>query len=922
MIRCLLFPFLIMQLAVGRQLDNPPDFLVRIWRSEDGLPGNVVRSLGQSPDGSLWVATAEGICRFDGYEFSGIATDSTRRGLESDPFRVFTPEDGSVWISTFQSGLYRIVGDRIEEIRLDPERVGTGIVTRLFTHRGIPCFHFNDRMWQLIGDEPVELVDPMPDLTRAIEDNLGRQTRRGRSEMHSVAPTRLIDRRGGEWRIEGGSLFYHPPGDGMPATRIPELGSDLVASDMLEDREGNLWIASPVRGLVRVRPRRVNMLKSGDGIYDHAASTALCSPDGTWWIANRNGGVDRIRDGALGHIPVLSSGGQRLVSCIFEDSKRRLWIASREGSVYELDRAKQEAVARFPRVPELSKINSIVEDDKGRLWFAGTRGICRWDGTEVETFAGVPALAGVQFESLTNGPGGGLLAGTLDGRVMAIRDDRFEFLSTAADLHMSRVSSVEAADQDEIWASTIGAGLFVRKDGRWHRFGTAEGIPDERLTGLALVGDDEIWMGSLKGIVRASRSELLARARDRTRVVRWLRLDRSDGMPTRECIGGGHPGVIRDLDGNLWFPTLAGLAGVDPAKVPADSLPPLLRMEPVRVNGVARPIAEEPLSVGPGRVRLSFRFAGIDLTAPEKVTYQAQLVGLDDALRFIGDKREVDYQLVPPGRYTFRVSATSGDGILSLPAVLPIEVRPHFWQTSWFIALAVLTSVLVAVAIGWLAARRRMRRRIEELRVRGLLEAERSRISRDLHDDLGASLTALSIHSELAAENPDDATLRPSLDRLSVRAKHVVGTLDEIVWATSPEQDSLRSLVEYLAFFAREFLKVVNVRLHTDIIRNVPDVSIGPRRRHNIALATREAINNAVKHAAAESISLRIAIEDGQLVVRVRDDGKGFDLEAASAGDGLKNLEKRMTDCGGACQFESEPGKGTTVTLSLPLPSH
>ncbi|MCB1130235.1 MAG: ATP-binding protein [Verrucomicrobiae bacterium] len=903
----------------GGQPDENPEFLVRVWRSEEGLPGNVARSLGQTPDGVLWIATAEGISSFDGYEFTTLAPVGNQTGQEINPFRIYTPSDGSVWISTHDRRLFRMRGRVMEEIPIDPDTMGRGIVTRFFIHKGAPYFHYNDRTWRLVDDVPQEVAAPSDDLAAAIEQSDLRQIRRGRSGSHFEAPALLLDRKGGEWRISGGSLWYHPPA-GSP-TRITELGNDFVASDMLEDREGNLWLASPVRGLVRVRPRRVTILSTPEGPYDHAVNTALHSTDGVWWIAGRNGGVDRVDDQGMQHIDVIAGGAQRMVSCLYEDSGGRIWIASREGSVYQMDTAEQMAVPMFSRTPELSKVNAIAEDRQGRLWFAGNRGICRWDGESVKTFADEKGLENTRFASLAPGSGGSLLAGTTDGRILKVSSEGIEALAGSKDLSNRRVQAVVAADDGEIWAGTTGSGLFLRLQGRWHRFGSAEGIPDERITGLALTGDDEIWMGSLGGILRASRKELRSRARTGRGGIHWMRLDRSDGMPSRECVGGSNPGVAPGPGGTLWFPTLSGLAGIDPSKIPATAHPPLMRMAPVVVDGVTRPIGQHPIVAGPGRVRLEFRFAGIHLAAPEKITYQVQLVGIDEAPRRIGHKREVDYQPVPPGRYVFRASATSGDGFVSTTSVIPIEIRPHFWQTPWFVALSVGAGVLLTVAAGWLAGRRRMRRRLEELRVRNMLEAERSRISRDLHDDLGASLTALSIQSELAAENPDDQSLRPSLDRLSMRAKHVVGTLDEIVWATSPDQDSLRSLVEYLAFFAREFLKVVDVRLKADIIRNAPDIAIGPRRRHNLALATREAINNAVKHGPPETIFLRITLEDGRLLVRIRDDGPGFDASSSSSGDGLDNLRRRMADSGGDCHIDSEPGTGTTVTLSLPLPT-
>ncbi len=311
----------------------------------------------------------------------------------------------------------------------------------------------------------------------------------------------------------------------------------------------------------------------------------------------------------------------------------------------------------------------------------------------------------------------------------------------------------------------------------------------------------------------------------------------------------------------------------------------------------------------------------MSLSAPEKVTYRVQLVGLEERPRLIGSRREADYQAVPPGRYTFEVTAMNGDGVSPpRPAVVSVETRPHIWETGWFKSLVVIAGLLLALSIGWLIARRRMRRKIQDRRLSGMLDAERSRISSDLHDDLGASLTELSILSEIAADDPDEGSLRPSPNHLSIKARRVVGTLDEIVWATIPTEDSLRSLIEYLPALTREFLEVVRIPLRTKIERQIPELAIGPRRRHNVLPATREAVNNAVKYAQPQSILLRIALENGQLVVEIQDDGQGFDVDYATSGNGLANMRNRMIDCGGSCRIESVRGQGTTIALTLPLP--
>jgi|GEM_PF-1739780 len=900
---------------------NSPRFLVDTWRSEEGLPGNFVRSIGQGSGGFLWVATAEGFARFDGRTFETIEMPEGPPAAPDGLFRVFTPDDGSIWASTYKGKLYRLSEGVLRTVPLDPDALGAGLVSILFVHQGTPHFHYNDQLWQVLPDERIRPAPDTPELARALATAVQSASERGRGIEHSVPPERLVGRDGDLWSVSGQSLVYRESEDSPPVQPVPEFDGELAVSDMLEDREGNLWLASPVKGLIRVRHRRVSYLGTDDGAYEHAVIACFRSTDDTWWLAPRTGGIDRIRDGVLTHIPIITGGTVRTVGCIYEDTAGRLWIASRDASLLELDPRTGQQEPRFTRTPEMSKISAIAETPDGHLWFGGRYGICRWNGEELETFAELPLLSGVDIECLSPGPSGSLYAGSVDGRVFRHGETGFERVGSPPDGEGRPISAILAVDDSELWVSTTRSGLHLLKEGRWHPIDREDGLPDNRLTGIARVDGDQLWLGSLGGIVRASRSDLLRYVREGGAPPRWLKLDRTDGMITRECIGGGQPGVFEDSSGALWFPTSTGLAGVRPASIHLNTVPPPVHILETEVDGSPVPLSEGTLVAGPGRVRLGFHFIGISLGAPEEVAYQVQLEGLNREPEWIGSAAKADYQAVPPGNYTLRVTAINGDGMPSAGATtLPVVVRPHFWQTPWFIALVTGSALLLALGSGWLVARHRMNLKLREFRTQGLLEAERSRISRDLHDELGASLTELSILSALANENPDDQALRPSLGQLTTKAQQAVGELDEIVWATNPSQDSLRSLVEYLDFFAQEFLKTVQVPLQSVIQPVVPEVSIGPRRRHSVVLATREALNNAVKHAEPCSIKLEVFVQDHQLVVRVSDDGKGFEIDYASGGEGLTNLKRRMTDCGGTCEIRSRHGEGTTVTLMLPLP--
>ena len=893
-------------------------FLVTTWQSEEGLPGNVVRSLAQTEDGYLWVATAEGLARFDGVDFQLVGGTGGYRGRQLGFFRLLTPSDGSIWVSTFQGGLLRVSADALDRIADDQEQPNPPLITHLFTHEGSNYVLKGEEIFQILAKGIALIVDPDEGLRRALDADIEEQRNRGRTKL-SFSSGVLIDSSGSTWRIRNRNFYFQPAGHPAAERLVTEVGNQVVANDLFEDREGNIWLASPVEGLTRIRRSRVSQLLTTDGVYDRAVQTAIRTHTGDWWIAKRSGGIDLISNGKTRHLDLVEGGYNRPVSCLHEDGQHRIWVASRDGSVFLWNGETFDLP--FQRQNAISKVNDMADGADGTLWFVGGRGISSWDGEAITTYSTDTPDAPPDCSTVTVGPEGHVHVGTTDGSFFTSKGAAF-LRNPEHPLITGRwISAILPVSENEVWLSTIGSGLFLFEKGAYRHFGADSGLPDERLTALVADKHDTFWLGSLGGILRTSRTSLLLSNTDTADLPRWIRLDRSDGLITRECVGGTQPGGLRTRDGSIWFPTLNGLAGVDSDELDLQDTPPPIHLRNIEINGNPYDPLSERVSAGPGHVRLKVGFTGISLSAPQKVTYRTRLLGLDPSLQSIGDRREMTYEAVPPGTYRFEVFAINGDGISTRkPASISLEIKPHFWSTWWFAGLCLATSAAVAVGLGILVTRRKLKRKLDELRMHGLLENERSRISRDLHDDLGASLTELSILAALAAEKPEASDLQKSVNTLSRKAREVVTTLDEIVWASTPHEDSLKSLVEYLAAFAREFLDSAHIPLHTEIERQIPSIPIGPRRRHNMFLATREALNNAVKHAEAERIHFKISLDETHLMIEIRDEGNGFDPATIRGGHGLTNLHRRLQDSGGTYRYETVIGKGTTVTITLPLP--
>ncbi len=285
-----------------------------------------------------------------------------------------------------------------------------------------------------------------------------------------------------------------------------------------------------------------------------------------------------------------------------------------------------------------------------------------------------------------------------------------------------------------------------------------------------------------------------------------------------------------------------------------------------------------------------------------------------------GGPADAIYEVVPPGRYVFRlagVSSASGTtvGVVELPIYVPVT----FWHTSWFFASCLGLSAIVVATLVRRQTQRRMQFKLERLEWQRSVERERARIARDIHDDLGAGLTKISMLSAATRDRLKLASAPPEeLEEISGTSRELVRVLDEIVWVVNPKHDKLDSLVAYCGQYAQDFFKATNIRCRLDLAFDVPDWTFTSQMRHNLFLAFKEALNNAACHAKAKTVEVSAQMEEGGFTLAVKDDGLGFELQQASpGGNGLANMQQRLAEIGGRCLVQSAPGTGTAVKFII-----
>lgn len=289
----------------------------------------------------------------------------------------------------------------------------------------------------------------------------------------------------------------------------------------------------------------------------------------------------------------------------------------------------------------------------------------------------------------------------------------------------------------------------------------------------------------------------------------------------------------------------------------------------------------------------------------------------------VGDIRLANYTKLPQGSFVFRLMEVNILGVpTGVETSLTVLVPPPFWRRSWFWTVVIISITAATVGGARYLEWQKMRREMLQLKAQQTLERERLRIAHDIHDDLGARVTQISLVSAMSQENgayPEKA--RADFDRISRMSRELVSALYETVWAVSPENDNLDALGNYLCQMVNQLCEQSRIRCRFDMLELPREIQVSSQIRHNITMAIKEAVHNVIKHAKASEVILRMTFNENELAMVVQDDGCGFDLAKNFSGHGLGNMKRRLEGVGGTCAIESRAGQGTTVLMRLRLNS-
>jgi len=946
------------------------------WGSERGFPGGPVHAISQSDDGYLWIAADKGLVRFDGLSFRLFEPSGITAGSGPTVLGVAPAPDGSLWARLRGPALVRYRHGGFEDIVASPGRpdsVVTAMIRRndgsiLMATLGQGAVAYRGGRFttvvaasQMPNSFAISLAEtPDGDVWLGTRDAGLLRVRGDRiSKITQGLPDNkincLLPGEDGELLIGTDRGIARWTGTDVTTSGVPESLKQLPALAMLRDRESNIWIAAGARGLLRVNRDGVSARDDRDPRLWGNVTTVFEDRDANLWIGT-TAGIERWRDGAFATFSTVQGLPSNAMGPLYIDAAGRTWLAPTDGGLYYL------RDGRVRPVTEAGLSDDVVYSIGGggdEVWVGRQRGgltriRAQGETFSVDRFTRADGLAQDNVYAVHRARDGAVWAGTLSAGVSRFKDGVFTNYDTGTGLASNTVASIiESADGTMWFATPNGISTFSR--GGWRRYATADALPSNDVNVLLQDSTGVVWAGTAGGLAmfRAGQVEapphqpdvlrrsIMGLAEDRSGWLwistadRVFRVNRAglmqgllgdtdlreygvaDGLMALEGVKR-HRTVVADSRGRIWFAMLRGLSVVDPARVDGHTMAALIHIEEVSADG--QPIAgRDVVTIPSGRQRITLAYAGLSLSAPERVLFRYRLDGFDrDWNRPVAERQAV-YTNLGPGSYRFRVTASSGDGLWNgSEAEVRFVVEPKLLQTAWF-QLVVLLACLFA---GGAVYRLRVMRVAHQLNLRFEERlAERTRIAQELHDTLLQGFLSASLQLHVAADQvPDESPAKASLNHVGRLMRQVIDEGRNAVRglrSTSTAPDDLEQ-----AFSRVPDELAVQDKVGFRVIVEGQPRALHPLIRDDVYRIGREALTNAFRHSGGGSVEIEIEYGPSHLRMAVRDDGRGIDEHVLKSGRdghwGLSGMRERARNIGAGFKVWSRPTAGTEIELTVP----
>ena len=899
------------------------------YNSADGFPKGIVLGFAEDQQGRIWAASADGLACFEGGRWRTVGSESGFPG--SGAQAILVDHHGALWVAGEQR--IAVLHSNASHFELADEPYH-GQVTQLVegpdgtvwmveSTRAVRPLKRPDQGIPFRGLTKDDCQNKFPDtwktepLCRRAED----------LEVRVGSEAVLFDQDGSFWISTLGDglrrapypsqLSKEPIGEFSDAleqfTNKDGLSSD-IAHAILEDREGNIWVATP-DGIDQFRNSVLAPVRLGPAV----AQLSIASDKNGYVVAQNNqSNFFRFHDSNNKTAFHMRNGPQTTI-WLYRDPFGSIWGTGPEGSCRLVD---DECATRLevPGAKKLlfSRFWRVAMDGNHRLWaYVAEEGLFELANGRWMPYSGTaPApTSAVPLTQYTD-PSGRIWFGFRDGRLLTVTNGLARVYSPEDGLTIGAIRAI-ASDGTHVWVGGAG-GLTLLRERRFASVSPYDMPAFGSISGVVTADDGSLWLNESRGVVRVAPSEVSALLQDSSHPTHYDLLTSVDGLPaaTEQF---NSPTAIRGTDGRLWFAATNGAAWVDPRRLYRNALPPPVFIQSLVADG--RPLSPSGKIELPAPTNnLQIAYSGLSLSVPERVQFRYRLGGLEDNWQSAGTRRTAYYTRLPPGSYDFQVIASNDAGVWNtVGAHLPIRIIPAWYQTWWFYALCAFLAVAVLAAL--------YRLRLEQVRAdtRRLLEArlsERERIARDLHDTLLQGMQGLIWRFEAATNRiPLDQPARKLMEQSLERADKLLGESRDRVKDLRPVGRDVVDLAQALAAEGAQFAQLGRAELRVSVQGTPRDLH--PVVREEGLLIAREALYNAFRHSGAKDVEVEVNYGEAALLIRVRDDGRGIGKSVLDAGGraghfGLTGMRERAEKLGAELQILSRPGIGTEIDLRVP----
>lgn len=994
-------------LLSGALLDAEAQQLpLRHYRIGDGLVHEQVRHIYQDRFNYLWISTAEGLSRFDGYRFVNY---DRRLGLGNQVIN-FVTEDrrGRLWVATNGGGVARLLDNEPESVSALPQKKFVSYLIGNTTAQNAinsMVFDTDNSLWCLTdaglfrgredsaGNFAFELIEEctqpivqspvLADSHGALWFGLRKSERASlvlrvisgqifryvlTNKSHDEVTAICEDSRG---RIFATTLesevleFQEQPSASerghwitLPLNLV-EPGHFINTYAMYGDASGTIWLGTN-RGLVKYKDGRKTVYTTANGLSDMSFVAIAADREGNLWLGTRSNGLSKLSNEQIVSFTKAEGLPEVNVHHIFE---------SRSGNVYAfsfLCCAIKFTDGKVEQIPgsESPLFNSlwsgqVLLDHESNWWFVTQSGLYRFRGPELQFRRGekMNAVLGLPEKTslvqIVETEDRRIWLSTSEGVVYELElqpEPRIVKTLILSDLNSAFTENPIAMLTDNrgaLWLATRNQGLGRLIEGKLDRIQPTEGLPDTAVRSLFLDSRGWLWIGlrnegvsvlknpgteSLRfanystaqklpsdsvwsitednfGRIYLGTGKGLAQVDPGTAYTRILTTDGLVGDNVNLC--------FKDSQGRIWATTNRGVSRLSPRPPEPPVQPPPVYLSRVHIAGEELALPERGLQHLPyfelaaSRNNLAIEYEAVNFRSSTLIRYQYKLDGVDVDWSAATEQRAVNYARLAPGTYRFLVRAINEAGLTSArPAEIEFRILSPVYMRWWFIAAGITAVALTAYFL-------------YRLRVKRLIEIEkvRTRIATDLHDDVGASASLIAMLSEVAQQEAahGNAEAVDSLASIASTARELIDSTSDIVWAVNPQKDRASELIKRMRRFASDALGSRGVMVRFTAPNDDHDFRLGADARREIYFVFKESVNNIARHAGCSEAEITFSVEDGHLVLKLSDNGKGFDALAQFEGHGLKSMRERARKLDAEFIVVSHPDSGCQTRLEVPL---